>query len=110
MATDFVDHIMVASIHEVGHALGIQTIAEFVEDNATLQALQSIGVDFAQGFAIAKPRPLSELELDQNVPVITPTYGVPIKGDIKEDAIPTLTDIHTPGYLLAAVAESLYER
>jgi len=87
MATDYVDHIMVASIHEIGHALGIQTIAEFVEDSATLQALQSIGVDFAQGFGIAKPRPLSQLELNQEAPTITPSSDDAVKGDINEGAI-----------------------
>lgn len=74
MATDSVDHIMVASINEIGHALGIQTIAEFVEDNATLQALQSLGVDFAQGFFIDKPRPLSQLGLSQDASAIKPIF------------------------------------
>jgi len=35
-----------------------QTIAEFVETDVILAKLRSIGVDFAQGYAISKPRPL----------------------------------------------------
>jgi EAL domain-containing protein (putative c-di-GMP-specific phosphodiesterase class I) len=37
----------------------IETIAEFVENDAILQALRRIGVDYAQGYGIEKPR-LSE--------------------------------------------------
>jgi len=62
MTSDPVDQIMVNSINEVGHALGIHTIAEFVEDDAILAALQSLGVDFAKGYGIAKPRPLAQLD------------------------------------------------
>jgi EAL domain-containing protein (putative c-di-GMP-specific phosphodiesterase class I) len=38
--------------------MGIQTIAEFVENEAILQALRLIGVDFAQGYGVARPQPL----------------------------------------------------
>jgi len=38
--------------------MGIQTIAEYVEDRAILGALANIGVDFAQGYAVDKPQPL----------------------------------------------------
>jgi Amt family ammonium transporter len=39
--------------------LGLQTIAEFVEHAETLPMLRKVGVDFAQGFGIAEPAPLS---------------------------------------------------
>jgi EAL domain-containing protein (putative c-di-GMP-specific phosphodiesterase class I) len=39
--------------------LGIQTIAEFVEQAETLPVLRKVGVNFAQGFGIAEPKPLS---------------------------------------------------
>jgi len=48
--------------------MGKQTIAEFVEDDAILEKLADIGVDYAQGFGVGKPVPftdiLSELELN----------------------------------------------
>jgi Amt family ammonium transporter len=44
------------------HKLGLQTIAEFVEDAETLPILRKIGVNFAQGFGIAEPGPLSLVE------------------------------------------------
>ena len=58
---DRVDRSMVEAVNQIGHAMGMQTIAEFVEDSATLGALAAIGVDYAQGYGIARPRPLDEL-------------------------------------------------
>ena len=43
------------------HQVGLHTIAEFVEEAETLEALRRIGVDFVQGFGIAPPKPLHEV-------------------------------------------------
>jgi len=51
---------MVKSINELAHVMGKQTIAEFVENRSILEKLQLIGVDFAQGYGIARPRPLRD--------------------------------------------------
>lgn len=58
---DEIDFAMVRSINEIGQLMGKQTIAEFVENDAICDRLSGIGVDFAQGYGIAKPAPLSEL-------------------------------------------------
>ena len=50
-----VNYAMVEAIHRIGHIMGKKTIAESVESLAILDALRTIGVDYAQGFAIAKP-------------------------------------------------------
>ncbi len=55
---DPVDRAMVEAVNQIGHSMGIKTIAEYVEDKAILGVLASIGVDFAQGYAIDKPQPL----------------------------------------------------
>ncbi len=55
------DYAMVKSITEIGHSMGLKTIAEFVEDQATLHKLKEIGVDYAQGQAVGKPMLLQEL-------------------------------------------------
>ncbi len=55
------DLAIVKSIHEIGRALNKQTIAEFVENNSIKQILKGIGVDFVQGYGIARPRPLVEM-------------------------------------------------
>jgi len=60
--TDAVSAAMVSSIQQLGCALRVKTVAEFVETEAVLQRLVEIGVDFAQGFGIAKPVPLNELQ------------------------------------------------
>jgi len=60
--TDSVNAAMVSSIQQLGRAMHIRTVAEFVETEAVLQRLAEIGVDFAQGFGIAKPGPLNELQ------------------------------------------------
>ena len=50
-----VNYAMVEAIHRIGHIMGKKTIAESVESLAILEALRTIGVDYAQGFAIARP-------------------------------------------------------
>ena len=57
MADDPIDRAMVEAINNVGHVMGKKTIAEFVDSDRVLAALQEIGVDFAQGYGVAKPRP-----------------------------------------------------
>ena len=58
---DAVSRSMVEAIGKVGRALGIATVAECVESEAVLQELKIIGVDYAQGFHLAKPLPLAQL-------------------------------------------------
>ena len=50
------DRAIVRSINEVAKVMGMQTIAEFVENNEILEILKEIGVDYAQGYGIAEPR------------------------------------------------------
>ena len=58
MTRNSVDAALVRSMNDVAHALGKQTIAEWVEDEAIYDALRAIGVDFAQGYYLGKPAPL----------------------------------------------------
>jgi EAL domain-containing protein (putative c-di-GMP-specific phosphodiesterase class I)/DNA-binding NarL/FixJ family response regulator len=51
------DWIFVEVINEVAHRLKIKSVAEFVEQEATLAKLREIGVDFAQGYLFGKPGP-----------------------------------------------------
>ncbi|MCG8316964.1 MAG: EAL domain-containing protein [Pseudomonadales bacterium] len=52
---DPIDFAMVESINRIGHVMGKKTIAEFVETEDVLEKLKTLGVDYAQGFWIAKP-------------------------------------------------------
>lgn len=56
-----VDFEMVRSMNNVGEALGIKTIAEFVENEEIMEALGSINVDYAQGYYVGKPAPMADL-------------------------------------------------
>ncbi|MEW8265237.1 MAG: EAL domain-containing protein [Candidatus Thiodiazotropha sp.] len=58
MVNDPVDRAMVESINEIGHLMGLQTIAEYVENDQTLEQLIDIGVDYAQGYGVVRPMPL----------------------------------------------------
>jgi len=58
MATDPIDAAMVEAIHQIGHVMGIRTVAEFAEEQPVLEQLALLGVDYAQGFGIAQPQPL----------------------------------------------------
>ncbi len=52
---------MVKSINEIGQLMGKQTIAEFVENEAILERLKEISIDYAQGFGVGRPRPITEM-------------------------------------------------
>jgi diguanylate cyclase (GGDEF)-like protein/PAS domain S-box-containing protein len=60
ICNDSIDLAMVRSINEIGHVMGKKTIAEFVEDRGVLDILRSVGVDYAQGYAIGRPQPLEQ--------------------------------------------------
>lgn len=55
------DFAMVKSINEMVHFMGKKTIAKQVEDQATIDKLREIGVDFIQGYAVEAPIALEQL-------------------------------------------------
>jgi len=58
---DPIDAAMVRSINDVGHVMGKEIIAEAVESDQVLAKLEGIGVDYAQGFALGRPRTIDDL-------------------------------------------------
>ncbi|MDA0120575.1 ABC transporter substrate binding protein [Vibrio sp. T11.5] len=56
-----VDHLMVRSINDLAKQMGKKTVAEFVENNRIIDLLVELGVDYAQGYVIGKPKPLEAL-------------------------------------------------
>ncbi len=58
---DPIDRAMVKSINEIGQVMGMQTIAEFVENDEIKDMLREIGVNYAQGYGTGKPQPFSKL-------------------------------------------------
>jgi len=55
IANDVVDHSMVAAVNQVGHVMGLKTIAEGIENEAVLEKVRAAGVDYAQGYLFAEP-------------------------------------------------------
>ncbi len=55
------DQVLVKAIIDVAHGLHKQTVAEFVSSNDALELLRAYGVDYAQGFHLATPKPVSHL-------------------------------------------------
>ncbi len=57
--TDRADQVLVRSLVQIARELGKHTVAEFVEDEATLTKLRELGVDYAQGYHIGRPAALN---------------------------------------------------
>ncbi|MGD8956500.1 MAG: ammonium transporter [Chromatiaceae bacterium] len=55
-----VDREIVEAITSIARVMGLKSIAEFVETAAALDLLREIGVDYAQGFHVARPMPLDD--------------------------------------------------
>jgi diguanylate cyclase (GGDEF)-like protein/PAS domain S-box-containing protein len=58
------DRAILIAVTTAARELGVQVIAEGVEDTAQLAELQRAGCGYAQGFLFSDPRPASELTLD----------------------------------------------
>jgi len=62
---DSINVTMVSSINHIGHSMGLKTIAEYVENDAVLNILRDMEVDYVQGYGVAKPVPLEEINLEE---------------------------------------------
>ena len=60
----------VKSINNIAHSMNKQTIAEFVVDEATREALVGLGVNYGQGFALGYPEPLENLYSDTKLAIV----------------------------------------
>jgi diguanylate cyclase (GGDEF)-like protein/PAS domain S-box-containing protein len=61
MAAEERDHAIVRSTIDLGHNLGLEAVAEGVEDRETLELLSSLGCDLAQGFYLSRPLPAESI-------------------------------------------------
>ena len=60
---DSINRAMVEAVAKIGRVIGIATIAEWVETEAVLDQLRGIGIDFAQGYAVSRPRTLDVVDV-----------------------------------------------
>ena len=56
--SDKVDLAMTEAINRIGHIMGKKTIAKYAENEAIIEKLKTMGVDYAQGYGVCLPRPL----------------------------------------------------
>jgi EAL domain-containing protein (putative c-di-GMP-specific phosphodiesterase class I) len=54
------DRTLVSAVAQVAHNLGKHTIAEFVENQATVDVLTDLGIDYGQGYHLGRPAPLGQ--------------------------------------------------
>lgn len=76
MADNPVNRAVVEAANQIGHAMGMQTIAEFVENEEILKVLSEIGVNYAQGYGVAKPVPLEEILAAAATPARLRSVGI----------------------------------
>ena len=60
MDRDPVDYTMVQAVSSMSRILGLKTIGEFAENDTIIRMLGEIGVDYAQGYGIARPKPFED--------------------------------------------------
>jgi len=63
--TDRVARAMISAIVRMASDLGVQTVAESVESDLELQAVRSLGVDYAQGYLLGKPESLTGYDFSE---------------------------------------------
>ncbi len=61
LENDPINQAMVGSMQQIAQQLGLRTVAEFVETEASLECVRRLGLDYAQGYIIGHPQPLSQL-------------------------------------------------
>jgi EAL domain-containing protein (putative c-di-GMP-specific phosphodiesterase class I) len=69
--------VLIQSAVDLGHNLGLNVVAEGVEDEATLQRLREMGCDLAQGYHISRPAPAEALHNWMQANVLTPDSSKP---------------------------------
>ncbi|GLY31008.1 hypothetical protein Kisp02_43730 [Kineosporia sp. NBRC 101731] len=79
LATDATDAMIVRSIVELGHNLGLSIVAEGVEDDATRCVLAGVGCDIAQGFGISRPLPADRFDAWMRSYVPTSSASLPVR-------------------------------
>ncbi|WP_370678566.1 EAL domain-containing protein [Comamonas sp. GB3 AK4-5] len=83
MLSNTSNYAMVEMINQIGHMMGKRTVAEFVEDEATITALQKMGVDYGQGYCIAKPMPWNFEYFSASVTLAAQRFGARAQAELR---------------------------
>ena len=76
MANDAMDHAIVDAINQISHILGMHTVAESVENAVTLEKIRVLGIDYVQGYFVAKPEALLDEKRD-GLPQLSQAQAAP---------------------------------
>ena len=63
LPTSTVDRLTLEAVVTIAQGMGKPIVAEFVQNEETIALLRGLGVDFAQGYHISEPLPISELQV-----------------------------------------------
>ncbi|THB69173.1 MAG: GGDEF domain-containing response regulator [Gammaproteobacteria bacterium] len=55
--SDSMDKAVVQSINQIAHSFNKKTVAEYVDNSEIVEVLEAIGIDYAQGYFVSKPKP-----------------------------------------------------
>jgi EAL domain-containing protein (putative c-di-GMP-specific phosphodiesterase class I) len=61
LAESKTSELIIKALVDVAHGTATKTVAVFVSDDQTLEMLRELGVDFAQGYTVGRPRPVSDV-------------------------------------------------
>lgn len=61
VVNDKVAQAMVKAISDVAHVLGMSTVAEYVENDAIIAVLRTLGVEYLQGYGLHQPEPIADV-------------------------------------------------
>lgn len=75
VASDSLNSGIVKAIHEVGHQIGLKTIAEGVETLEVLETLRNLGIDYVQGYCPGLPQPLEVGVIGEAIGQLQPIVG-----------------------------------
>ncbi|MEE4186260.1 MAG: EAL domain-containing protein [Gammaproteobacteria bacterium] len=67
IATNEVSRSMVSAVAEIARVMSLETVAEYVQDEATLAVIRELGIDWAQGYHLGEPVRLSKLFAQRTV-------------------------------------------
>ena len=59
LAESEADREFVSALAKLAHDIGVEVIAEFVQDEATMEFLAECGIEYAQGYYLGRPEPFS---------------------------------------------------
>ncbi len=65
-----VDRLIIESVVTIARGMGKRTVAEFVQDDETVDLLREYGVDYAQGYHLGRPTGLPEVLANEGVPAL----------------------------------------